>query len=153
MVKLRAMTENDFPAYRTFFIEEYAQDLASTRHIPIDDARRDATHSIDNALGAGPDTQGVKLWCITPAEHDDTLGYLWVGLNGPVAWIYDFCLLPQWRGKGYGRTALTQLKQTLIAMGIQEIGLRVASNNPGAKALYEKSGFIVTGFNMSQRIN
>ncbi|HAP81430.1 MAG TPA: GNAT family N-acetyltransferase, partial [Enterobacteriaceae bacterium] len=69
-----------------------------------------------------------------------------------VAWIYDFCLLAAWRGKGLGREAMRQLKQTLGEMGMQEIGLRVASNNPGAKALYEKSGFSVTGYNMAVRL-
>lgn len=147
------MTQGDFPAYRTFFIEEYALDLASTRHIALNDARRDAAQSIDNFLPNGPDTEGYRLWCITPAGAPEIIGYLWVGLNGHTAWIYDFCLFTQWRGQGFGREAMTQLKQTLSAMGFHEIGLRVASNNPGAKALYEKSGFAVTGYNMSLRLN
>ncbi len=151
-MKLIPMTQDIFPGYRTFFIEDYAQDLASTRHINMDEARVDAARSIDNALPDGPATEGVRLWCITAVETDENIGYLWVGLNGRVAWIYDFCLLTAWRGKGLGREAMRQLKQTLGEMGMQEIGLRVASNNPGAKALYEKSGFSVTGYNMAVRL-
>lgn len=152
MVTIQRMTNDQFPAYRTFFIEEYAQDLASTRHMAIDEARHDAAQSIDNSLPDGPDTEGSRLWCITPSHSEQTIGYFWVSLNGRVAWIYDFCLLPQWRGKGLGRDAMAQLKQTLSALDIHEIGLRVASNNPAAKALYEKCGFAVTGYNMSLRL-
>lgn len=152
MITIRPMAPHEFPAYRALFIEEYAQDLASTRHIHIDNARDDARKSIDTALPAGPDTAGYRLACIFADDSDEIIGYLWIGLNGNTAWIADFCLLPLWRGKGYGRQVLMQLQQTLSAMDIHEIGLRVASNNPGAKALYEKCGFAVTGYNMSMRL-
>ncbi|MEX5410024.1 GNAT family N-acetyltransferase [Atlantibacter hermannii] len=151
-MKLTPMTSVEFPAYRAFFVEEYAQDLAVTRHITLEAARRDAAQSIDNFLPQGPGSEGGRLWCIVTSDTEETIGYIWVGLNGHVAWIYDFCLLTVWRGKGHGRGAMMLLKQTLSAMGMHEIGLRVASNNPAAKALYEQSGFAVTGYNMSLRL-
>ncbi|MDC9623934.1 hypothetical protein PSI22_20415, partial [Xenorhabdus sp. XENO-7] len=48
---------------------------------------------------------------------------------------------------------LDNRESNLMSMGITEVGLRVAPNNPIAKALYEKSGFHITGFNMSKTLS
>lgn len=73
--------------------------------------------------------------------------------NKQSAWVSDFFLLPAWRGQGLGKASLLEMEAAVTAQGINEIGLRVAVNNPSAKALYEKIGFQTTGFNMNKILN
>ena len=80
------------------------------------------------------------------------MGYLWISISENIAWIYDIYLLPEWRGKGYGKQALDVINQQLALEGITETGLRVAANNSRAKKLYESLGFVLTGYNMSKRL-
>lgn len=153
MVILRDMTDAQFPDYRTLFISEYAQDLHESRGYSMEKATEIATSSIDIALSAGVNTVANLLWCISPDEDVNTvIGYLWLVENGNAVWVSDFCLLEQWRGRGFGRASLAMMETRIAHKGIGEIGLRVAVNNPGAKALYEKSGFRITGFNMNKTI-
>lgn len=146
------MTEAEFPEYRALFIVEYAQDLHESRGYSMEKATEIATSSIDIALSEGVNTPANLLWCISKSDEFTVLGYLWLVEKGSAVWVSDFCLLEQWRGRGFGRAALTMLEERLAQKGVSEIGLRVAVNNPGAKALYEKSGFQITGFNMIKMV-
>lgn len=151
---LTTMLSTEFSDYRQIFIEEYARDLASSRRCSTQEALQRATESIDLSLPQGVDTPAHCLWCLSLQDHPaQSIGYLWVALPAKSAWIYDFYIAAQWRGKGYGRLALQQLSKTLSLQGIEEIGLRVAADNPNAKSLYEKMGFAVTGYNMSKRLD
>ncbi|WP_413731344.1 GNAT family N-acetyltransferase [Sodalis sp. RH20] len=100
---------------------------------------------------ATPDNQ---LYCIEAGDAADrpgaptVAGYLWITCKDEAAYISDFCILPAWRRRGLGRSALAQLDQRLRAQGVTELGLRVAADNPGARALYDACGFHVTGVNM-----
>ncbi|MEQ9865435.1 GNAT family N-acetyltransferase [Pectobacterium aroidearum] len=153
MVNLTDMAEGDYPEYRQFFILEYAQDLQESRGYDTEKARAIATQSIDIALPQSVHTAANKLWCIHSAENEDVvIGYLWVILKKNAAWVSDFCLLPAWRGRGFGKAALAAMDAALVALGIGDIGLRVAVHNPVARALYEKSGFQITGFNMHKNL-
>ncbi|PKX81666.1 acetyltransferase [Pectobacterium peruviense] len=152
MVNLTDMTESDYPDYRQFFILEYAQDLQESRGYDAEKARAIATQSIDVALPQSTLTPANKLWCIHSLDNEDVIGYLWVILNGNSAWISDFCLLPAWRGRGFGKASLAAMDVVVAALGINEVGLRVATGNSVAKALYEKQGFQITGFNMHKSL-
>ncbi|CAG75126.1 putative acetyltransferase [Pectobacterium atrosepticum SCRI1043] len=153
MVNLTDMTESDYPDYRQFFILEYAQDLQESRGYDAEKARAIATQSIDIALPQGIHTSANKLWCIHSLGGEGVIiGYLWVILNGNSAWISDFCLLPAWRGRGFGKASLAAMDMVVATLGISEIGLRVATGNSVAKALYEKQGFQITGFNMHKSL-
>ncbi len=153
MVTLREMTDAEYPAYRTLFIAEYAQDLQDSRGYSAQKATDIATHAIDVSLTEGPNTAANNLWCILPENDSDTIvGYFWLVRKADACWVSDFCLLPAWRGRGYGRASLAQMEARIAEQQVSEIGLRVAVNNPTAKALYEKSGFQITGFNMIKRI-
>ncbi|MEN3257947.1 GNAT family N-acetyltransferase [Sodalis endosymbiont of Spalangia cameroni] len=62
------------------------------------------------------------------------------------------CRLSAWRRRGYGRAALTALDNELAAAGCTEVALRVAANNPHARALYESNAFHLTGYTMARQL-
>lgn len=153
MIDLRNMTTEEFAQYRAIFIREYAQDLQKTREYSPEIAQDRATESIDIMLTQGSDTADHTLWCIQSLEnHAPVVGYLWLHTARHSAWINDFYILPAWRNRGLGQAALLAMKVRLQASGVKEVGLRVAPENPAAKALYDKCGFHITGINMSQSL-
>lgn len=154
MISLRDMNAAEFTQYRLIFIDEYAADLQSTRGYDRQKAVDKAIESIDLVLPHGVDTPANRLWCILHADDPEAvIGYLWLWLTPPSSWISDFYILPEWRNQGFGGAALNEMKRLLKGAGINEVGLRVAPENASAKALYEKNGFRVTGFNMSQNVD
>ncbi|CDG99867.1 GNAT family N-acetyltransferase [Xenorhabdus bovienii] len=154
MIELREMTTAEFKLFRLLFINEHALDLASTRGYPADVSLKKASQLIDVTQSQVTEKVINKFWCIVKSAHElPVIGYLWIELQEKAAWVCDFRLLPEWCRKGLGKAALDKMKSNLMSMGITEVGLRVAPNNPVAKALYEKSGFHITGFNMSKTLS
>lgn len=153
MVALRDMTDDEFKSYRLIFIDEYATDLTISRNYLIEEAKKRASEAIDVVFSQGINQPQSKLFSIISSNEENTvLGYLWVEISKKSAWISDFWVKPEWRGRSIGRAALAEMEVVLARLGVNEIGLRVAPNNPSAKSLYEKCGFQLTGFNMHRAL-
>lgn len=163
LVRLIPMGEADFPAYRDYFIDDYAQDLASNHGLILSDARQQAEASLGQYLSRGAATPGQSLLCILPVSNNTgndiaptaaIAGYLWHAIlaDKGETFIYDFYILPTHRGLGYGKAAMASLEAELKAMGISQIKLRVAYDNPKARALYQEIGFHITGYNMAKHL-
>ncbi len=73
------------------------------------------------------------------------IGKLDVSLEGQSAFIYGFAVLPEYRGRGYGRQILARTIQELLAQGRKRIALEVATENRHALSLYQACGFRETG--------
>lgn len=155
MLELRRMQEKEYSEYRRFFISEYATDLSENYGYESDFAQEVATRAIDGDLPQGV-SEGVEtLFCIVAAlPEESVVGYLWYGMidAGKSAYIKDFCILDKFQRRGFGRAALNALDSHLALQGIAEVKLRVAANNPNARALYESTDFVVTGYNMSKKV-
>ena len=113
-----------------------------------------AKREITTSLPDGVQTQGQSLKSIVHTENGSEvqIGYLWYRANGEdqSAFIYDFYLLPAFRGKGLGSRAMQSLEALLAGEGIRQIKLRVAAENAHAKKVYEANGYQVTGYNMNK---
>lgn len=150
---LRQMKLDELPIYRQIAITEYAKDLAESRKYSFEEGLARSAELIDSTLSHGIDTPSNRLNIMTAEEGDIVFGYLWITVSEKTAWVYDIYIHPEWRGKGYGHTALEEMNKRLFAEGILEVGLRVAANNGRAKKLYEQLGFEMTGFNLSKRLS
>ncbi|MCK8487040.1 GNAT family N-acetyltransferase [Paenibacillus sp. MBLB2552] len=69
-----------------------------------------------------------------------TVGKIRVSRDEGQAWIYGFAVLPEYRGKGIGRKALSRVVQEQRAAGYS-IHLEVETKNDHALGLYESVGF------------
>lgn len=74
---------------------------------------------------------------------------IWVQDN--VGWITQMGVRPDWRGKGLGEALLSRSLRALASEGLESARLEVATNNPNARALYDRMGFTVAGSNESWR--
>ena len=163
LIRLLPMSEQHYPAYCDYFIEDYAQDLASNHGLTLAGARQQAEASLRQYLPQGAATPGQSLLCIIPVSDSagssvtptaGIAGYLWHSIDSAThtTFIYDFYILPTHRGLGYGKAAMAVLEAELKRLGISQIKLRVAYDNPRARALYEELGFHITGYNMAKTL-
>ncbi|BBR11683.1 GNAT family N-acetyltransferase [Aeromonas caviae] len=157
-VRLIPLRDADFHAYRDYFIEDYAQDLASNHGMAQPDAHRQADASLQQLLPLGVATPGHHLLAMVPEASNapgEPLGYLWhaIDADASTTFIYDFYVTPPHRGRGLGKAAMAALEAQLAPLGIRQIKLRVAHDNPRALALYQALGFTITGYNMAKRLD
>lgn len=68
-----------------------------------------------------------------------TVGKIHIQCELDQSWIYGFVVYPQYQGKGYGRSALTQIVRLEEH---NDIYIEVATENENALSLYEKCGFV-----------
>ena len=76
------------------------------------------------------------------AMVDDLIvGKIQVTLGADEIYLSGFCLWPDYRGQGYGRSILTQIVNQLNRERRQPIALEVACANRQALNLYQSCGF------------
>lgn len=71
----------------------------------------------------------------------DTIGKINVEYSDNVAFIFGFGILPNFRGKGYGKSALKEVLCLINEKNIYEIELDVECKNNTALNLYKSCGF------------
>jgi len=88
-----------------------------------------------------------KMTLIAEVDSEPS-GKINVQIHDEMAFIYGFCMLPQVRGRGYGRKTLEETIRTIEALepGIA-MSLEVAAQNEGALSLYESCGFRIDNAN------
>lgn len=62
------------------------------------------------------------------------------------AHVEDLFMMPELRSRGVGTRILGRGEQMAMERGIKQIGLAVGVDNPRARALYERLGYVDTGF-------
>ena len=152
MLLLRPMRADEFAGFEAYFIPDYAAELARNFDLEAGEAQARAMAELGRDLPQGVATPGATLLCI--AQDDSVLGYLWCKADpeSRSVFIYDFCILPAHRGKGFAKQALAALGARFAKLGFTELRLRVAADNDHARQVYLASGFRVTGFNMQKPI-
>jgi ribosomal protein S18 acetylase RimI-like enzyme len=71
------------------------------------------------------------------------IGKIRVHFNGNHAFISGFGLLPEYRGQGLGRAALTETLHLIRSRGMPDVELDVSCTNETALSLYIQCGFVV----------
>lgn len=69
------------------------------------------------------------------------IGKVHLGINGQVGGIYGLGILPEYRGKGYGRDLLISAIEKLKEQNLKDIMLQVVVANKRALNLYKSCGF------------
>ncbi|QUS56824.1 GNAT family N-acetyltransferase [Pseudovibrio brasiliensis] len=152
MIVLQDFPANRFDEFQIISISEYAQDLMANRKMDEQAALKKAKEGLEQAFPAGKSNERNKLLSILNKTkgREVEVGFLWYTLHDDgSAFIMDFLVYSEHRGKGYASKALQVLKTMFEEQGLSRIGLRVAPDNHGAIRTYYKAGFNVTGWNMS----
>jgi len=89
-------------------------------------------------LAARPRRDYVAL-----CDGDGLLGYGGLDHGGDVADVMTVAVAPVAQGRGLGRVLLAELERRALARGAAHVILEVRADNVAARALYERSGYVV----------
>ena len=145
-VTLRPMTGAEFAGYRDQLVTAYAQDMIDAGAFTDPAASLAASEqSTVELLPDGVDTSGQHLWTAYDGRQvTDSVGILWIAVDGPKAFIYDIEVREEQRRRGYGREVLDAGARAALDLGATTLGLNVFGHNEGALALYERAGYATT---------
>ena len=73
--------------------------------------------------------------------NGEIIGKIHISITNNEGFIYGFGVLPDFRGKGYGREILCSALDILKKKQVDNIYLEVATENKNALGLYESCGF------------
>lgn len=155
MIDIQPMSEKDLNSYKPLIISEYAMAIKHNYCIPFDEALKAATGQINAALNDGISSKDQYLYNIILNDTTPVcVGYLWICVQKDMkrCTIYDIYIEARFRGKGYGTEALDLVETGMKKLGISKITLHVFADNPGARALYEKIGYAITGYKMQKTL-
>jgi ribosomal protein S18 acetylase RimI-like enzyme len=157
VLALRAMTEEEFAAYRPRLAREYAESHVQAGTWTPDEALARSQAELDELLPAGLAQPDTLLLTATDADGV-AIGLTWIALVHPrgvadTAWIFDIEVFPEHRGRGVGRALLQAAEEEVARHGVANLGLNVFGSNDVARRLYESAGYAVTTVQMQKRIS
>jgi GNAT superfamily N-acetyltransferase len=149
-VRLEPMTADQYASYRTSAESHYAESVAGSGAMSLENARAKAAEDFARLLPDGLDTEGHELF--TAYDGDDPVGMLWLHFDrkpdGEHVFGYDFSVREELRRHGYGKAVMVAAEQLCRDRGVLSVGLSVFGNNTGARALYEQMGYEATSIQM-----
>ncbi|MGV9522841.1 GNAT family N-acetyltransferase [Streptomyces griseus] len=150
----RAMSEEEFAAWRQEALLAYAQDWID-RGVEPEQARRKSKADHAAHLPDGLATEGVRFDVLVHAG--EVVGHVWVALRelppgGPAGFVFDVEVREEHRGRGYGRALMLLAEDTTRACGADRLGLHVFASNTPALRLYESLGYTTTRYNLAKAL-
>lgn len=152
-LRLEPMSNDEFAARRVQLVEGYAQDIAVSRSLDIEHARKTTEERTDNLLPQGTSTPDMLLF--VGKVGDEQVGWIWLALpqapeRPDTAWIHNIYVDAGHRGKGYGRALMLAAEEELVRRGVPRLGLNVFGYNKPAIRLYESLGFEIASQHMAK---
>lgn len=156
MVKLVPMDSSVFDAYLERSTADYAEEHIRSGNWQREDALEKARAEFKHLLPDGLQTKDQYIYSIVESGTGQKLGVIWfkVAEDGTRrrAFFYEFYIDEGYRGKGFGKQALTALDETLASLDVDFIDLHVFASNTTAIELYKKMGYEVTNMYMRKLI-
>jgi ribosomal protein S18 acetylase RimI-like enzyme len=142
--RVRAMTPEEFEAWREKDVREYAKDWAA-RGVPEDEALAKSLEDQRKILPDGIATAGMEFLVL---EHEgERAGLLWLSLaagESEPAYVFQVSTEAALRGRGHGRTLMLLAEARAVAAGRGVLGLNVFAGNAPAERLYDSLGYRTT---------
>jgi len=155
MVRLRAMTADEFQAFLDWSVPEYARDHVTSGRWKESEAveRSRAEHAEllpqgvntpNNFLRTIHDEGGTRVgevWFALQKDGDSSQVFVyWIGINEP------------YRRKGYATEVFHIIEAEAKRLGATRVALHVFGGNQAGRALYEHLGYAVTNVIMTKPV-
>lgn len=155
-MQLNPMSEADFAAYLDTSIASYAAEHIKAGGWTEEEGLEKAKQSFDRLLPNGVNSPNQHLFSLYDENTGETVGMIWLAVEGnpnkTYGYIYDVVVDEAHRRKGYGEQAFRLIEEKARELGQSEIRLHVFGHNHGARALYEKLGYITTNLMMKKEL-
>jgi GNAT superfamily N-acetyltransferase len=146
-IRLRPMRDDEWDAWRTVAVREYAEVMQRNRGLTSEQALARAAEENTSLLPGGSGTPGHHFFVAEDTDSGKRIGHLWFAAreleHGPtVAWLYDIYVEEEDRGRGIGQAMLRLIESEARSVGLRRIELNVFGDNEPAKQLYASMGYI-----------
>ncbi|HSI94086.1 MAG TPA: GNAT family N-acetyltransferase [Jiangellaceae bacterium] len=152
---IRPMTAAEQQAYAATVADGYFRQRFEFGNEPEHVARAHTAEAMDRLWPGGRPAPGNYVFA---AEVDGVVvGSLWLAEQSPggpedQGWIYDVQVVPDQRGKGYGRALVQAAEAKAGEFGCTALGLNVFGGNEIAISLYQSLGFQATSIQMAKQL-
>lgn len=140
-LRLREMTPEAFDEFEVNLVRGYADELHAAGMTREAADERSRTQCAE-LMPEGVDSAGQAFF--TAWVADTPVGHLWLSTQRPMAFVYDIEVRADQRRKGYGGAIMNAGARWAREQGHPSLGLNVFAHNPGARALYDSLGYVVT---------
>ncbi len=140
-LELRPMSQEEFDEFHGRMGIDYADELAAAGLTP-ETALRRSREQMAELIPDGLASPGQEFFSACVGEQ--RVGHLWLSTERPMAFVYDIAVREDQRRKGYGAAIMDAGAVWCREQGHFALGLNVFAHNPGARALYDKLGYVVT---------
>jgi ribosomal protein S18 acetylase RimI-like enzyme len=145
------MTADEFSRWRAQTIPPYAADKVRTGRWSEAESLAEAEKELMSLLPDGLQSLGHEFFTIE-SESGAKVGVIWIARAerafGPIGYIYDLVVWPEYRRQGYGAQAMRALEAEATILGFHGLALHVFGHNRSAQDLYAKLGYLPTNINM-----
>lgn len=142
-VTLETMTEAEYSSFFRTSLEHHADELMREENMSKKAAETEARKELAEMLPQGYATADNYLLNIKAQGH--VAGYLWflteINESVPQAFICDILVFDEYRRKGCGRSALSEMEKLAKNMHCKQCVLFVEAMNTAAMSLYTKCGY------------
>ena len=156
MIRLEPMDASTYATWMETSIREYAQEKIEAGTWPEAEALERSARAYRELLPEGLATPGHEVRSMIN-EAGDQVGHAWFTPEarpiGRVVFIYDIGVDAEHRRKGYAQAALAEIESFAREHGCVGVQLHVHGANTGARALYQRAGFIETDVTMLKRVD
>ena len=150
-VTLREIREDELPEFLDGVFRFYVDDLQRSGGFTRAEAEEKAKADHETLFPGGRSSPEHHLLAIED-DRGVTVGRVWYTDRPPNAFLYAIDLDEEFRGKGYGREAMSQLETLVRASGAEAIWLNVFAGNDVARSLYHSLGYYEASVHMSKRL-
>lgn len=146
------MDAAEYQRFRARSVAGFARDKVAYALWDGEGAEARASAQFDAIAPAGLATPGCWFFNLVAEGEAQPVGFLFLaereegGRRG--GYIYDIGIFDRYQRRGYATRALAALERFACSQGFEYIDLHVFGGNEAAIALYQRSGFAVTGMQM-----
>ncbi len=155
-VTLKEMDDESFKALKARFIEGSIENVVKNDKDPEPQVRSKEIAEFLGILPLGAQTPNNYIFDVIAVDSGKKVGTLWymriIEDDQTEGFLYDIRIFEEFQNKGYGTALLKIYEEKAKEFGAKKVRLHVFGHNQGAKKLYTREGFFLTGYNMAKNL-
>jgi ribosomal protein S18 acetylase RimI-like enzyme len=150
-MEVKPMTSEEFSIFVEKSIISYANEKTRSGNWNEEEALDRAKEDYERLLPQGEKTENNYLYSLY--HGNARVGSFWVAVKpNQTGYIYNIEIEEEFRGKGFGKSAMKEIEIMAKELGLHKIELHVFAHNTPARKLYETIGYEVTNVIMAKSI-